>query len=174
MVECAIREEDRDVIIFATIDEALGQIALHMEREMPDHRINEIGLPLAPPRHRRIQDRKARHGLTVRERQGQGHHRSDVMPADGVTLETECSHYSVHVFGKACLVIAALGAVGMTRSAQIEGDHGVPFGEHWHDLVPFPPGLRKAVEENERRPIATDDSMDLYVACTQHLVTEVV
>jgi hypothetical protein len=62
----------------------------------------------------------------------------------------------------------------MTSSAQIKGDHGMPFGEQWHNLVPFPPSLRKAVEKNERRPVTTDDSVNPYVACAQHLVTKVV
>jgi hypothetical protein len=30
------------------------------------------------------------------------------------------------------------------------------------------------MEENERRPVASDDGMDFDVACAQHLVTEVV
>jgi hypothetical protein len=30
------------------------------------------------------------------------------------------------------------------------------------------------MEENERRSIATYDSMDLYIACAQQMVTEVV
>src|SRR5260370_16563657 len=134
-----------------------------MEREMPDHRINETGLTLAPPWHRRTQDRTARHGLAVRVGQGQGHHRSDVMPADSVTLETECSHRAVHIFGKACFVIATLRAVGMTSSAQIKGDHGMPFGEQWHNLVPFPPSLPKAVGKNKRRAITTDDTMNPHI-----------
>ncbi len=131
------------------------QIALHMEGEMPDHRIGEIGLPLTPSWHRRIQDSNARHASAVREGQGQGNHRPDVMAADGVALETEGDHRPVHVFGQACLVIAALRAVGMPRSAQIEGNHGMMLGKCRHDLAPFPPGLRPAMEENERRPVAT-------------------
>jgi hypothetical protein len=62
----------------------------------------------------------------------------------------------------------------MTCSAQIEGHHGMLFGENWHNLVPFPPSLRKAVEKNERGPITTDDSMNFYVAGAQHLVPKVV
>jgi hypothetical protein len=62
----------------------------------------------------------------------------------------------------------------MARSAQVEGNHDMPFGEQWHNLAPFPPSLRKAMEKNERRSIATDDSRNPYVAYVKHLVTKVV
>ncbi len=110
----------------------------------------------------------------MREGERQGDHRADIVAADGVTLEPECRHRAVHVFGKACLVVAAQRAVGMTGSAQIESDDGMPFGERRHDPAPFPPGLRKAMQENERRPVAADDGVDLDVAGAQYLVTEIV
>lgn len=62
----------------------------------------------------------------------------------------------------------------MTRAAQIEGDHGMPFGKLRHDLSPLPPSLWPAMEENERWSIAAYDSMDICIARAQQLVTEVV
>jgi hypothetical protein len=87
-------------------------------------------------------------------------------------LETKRDHRSMYVLGKSRLVIPALGAVGMARSAQVKGHYGKLLGEHGHDLSPFPPGLRKAMEENKWRAIASNHSMNFHVAHVHHTVTE--
>src|SRR5579871_3926093 len=99
-----------------------------MEREMPQHRVAETSLPLAPSRHRRIQNSNPCDGLAMREGQRKGNHCSYVVSADSVAVETKNFHRAVHVFGKAGFVVTTLRAVGITRAAQIEGDHGVSLG----------------------------------------------
>jgi hypothetical protein len=85
-----------------------------------------------------------------------------------MALEAEGFRHALSVRGNARLVVAILSTAGVIGAAEIGSDHGVPASEQRHHLSPFPSGLRKAVQENERWPFADGHCMNVGVTDTHH------
>ncbi len=119
-----------------------------------------------------IEDRKTGDGAAMRAGEGQRHHGPDVVPAHGVMLEPERLHDAVNVGSQGRLVIAALRAIRMACATKVEGDDGMGLGQSGHYPAPFPPSLREAVDQDQRRSLAADDRMDFHRPGLHHLMAK--
>lgn len=82
--------------------------------------------------------------------EGVGDHRADVVARDVGPFQAEVGEQGPDVGGHRLLVVSALRLGGAAHAAQVHGDHPVAAGQGGHHLVPLPPGLRPAAEQDER------------------------
>ncbi len=144
-----LSHEGRYIVIFAAMDQTLGQIPVHMEAEMPEPRGRR--LPLGPAGKRHVEDGEMRDSPSMKGRLRQRHHAADVVSAHGIAFVSEGDHDFVRVARHRRLVVAAERAVGKARAAQVHGHHAETLGQQRHHVVPFPPCFRPAVKQKDRR-----------------------
>src|SRR6185295_5386245 len=82
-------------------------------------------------------------------------------------------HKQPYVVGNRPLVITAQRTRTVAEPAQIRGDHAVPLGKGGYHMPPFPPGLRPAVQEDDRRSLASRHVVDQDLAQVGKMMTDV-
>ncbi len=95
------------------------------------------------------------------ERQPIADARPAIMPHHGKAQMPQRLHHRHDIAGHRALAVGLAPAIAMGRrrpaiAAQIGADHGVRLGQLGRQPVPFGMGLREAVDQHHRRPLATD------------------
>ena len=66
-----------------------------------------------------------------------------------------------HAFGIVLVVLTPIGHVAVAVAPEIGGHHGVLLGQGRRDLAPTGDVDRRSMQEQERRPAATDHAIDV-------------
>src|SRR6266511_3706050 len=154
-------EEPAQVALDVAADEQLGQVGLQVEQPVPEAS-GELRVQAAEPRPGRDD---VEHGepldlVRVVERVAVGDPGAAVVPDQGDAPVAELLHQRAHVPGHGALVVAAGRLVAQRVAAQVGGDHGEPLRQRRQQLAPAVPGLRPAVQQHDRRPVALLDVVD--------------
>jgi hypothetical protein len=87
---------------------------------------------------------------------GVGDRHAGVGPVHGEALVAERVHQRDHVVGEGAGVVAVLGLVGQPDAALVDRNHLEVPGQGRHEHPPGVPGLRPAVDQQQRRPVTAD------------------
>jgi hypothetical protein len=109
------------------------------------------------PGRKGVHEHHALGGLRELRGVGVGDHQPDVVADDAHAIEPEGRGQLVDVHRHVLLVIAGRRLGRSAGPAQVGHDHGVALGEERHDRPPHVPGLRVAVQEDDRAALAADD-----------------
>jgi hypothetical protein len=96
--------------------------------------------------------------------QGVGDRHAGVGPVHGEALVAERLHQRDHVPGEGAGVVAVLGLVGHPDPALVDRDDLEVFGQGRHHQAPGVPGLRPAMHQQQRRPLAPGDRVQAQLA----------
>ena len=113
-----------------------------------------------------VEHREARDRPRMIERHPVGHSGAAVVPGDGEHVVSERDHRRDQVLGQRSLGVRRVvsGHRRPERAAvpgQIRRDHGEPVRQGGRDGVPHQVCLRRAVEQQQRRPVTADSDEDL-------------
>jgi hypothetical protein len=89
--------------------------------------------------------------------QGVADPHAGVVAGHGEVLVAERVHQRGQVAGQGAGVVAVLGFAGQPGAALVRRDHLEAAGQPGHHQPPGVPGLRPAVDEQQRRPVAAGD-----------------
>jgi hypothetical protein len=131
----------------------LGQVSHGVEGEMPHARVGPQGVEDARARQRRVDHDQLGDLVAVGLRVGVGDHQADVVAGDrhrAVDAQV-LAHEDAEVTRDGPLVVAAGGAPRVPRAPVVGRDDAVAGLDQRPDhLAPLPPGLREAVDQQDR------------------------
>lgn len=171
-VEGAAAHEALYIEVLAARDEGLGEVALGVEREVPERGRALHAVPRIDARQRHVDDGEPVHRIPVIGRQRIGDHAADVVADDRVALVPEARHQRVHVFGHRRLVVARRRLVGVSRAPEVGCNDRARCRERRHDAPPHFRRQRPAVQQHDGIALARDHVVEANAVRRQGAVLD--